>query len=66
MNFTQFNKALERLSREIETKGYRENMGQKELRQHEDWLRSEMTDGKINYQAFDTYCNRAINQIDAL
>lgn len=64
LNEKQFENALKRLRKHIETKGYYENLGQKELRQYEDWLFSPKS-GLMYPDACDKH-QQAIRKVDTL
>lgn len=44
------NKILKKLKKEIDTKGYRENMGQKQARKFDDEVMKAFTEDKLTYE----------------
>jgi hypothetical protein len=56
------NAILNKLKKRIATKGYCENLGQKELREYSDWLRGL----NLSYNVYCQHKNYLSNAIDSL
>lgn len=66
MNTQKFNRQLLKLKAEAMFKGYYENMGQDELRLHDEWLQQRVSSGKLSYQEYVQRLTAAQQSVDSL